>query len=326
MLSREANSLYWMSRNLERAETNARILNVQLLQMLEASEEETLANHDWEVIFDICASTVEFESIRQNRSRIEETMIHYLTFSKQNPNSIAMCVLIARESARMSRNQLPDDLWEICNDLYLEGKTLRGEECSKNDLILYLQQTRKASLTARGILDSTMGRGPAYWIINIGKWLEQAEKTSRILNVVSDYIHRGGGEGFPNEFYYWRSSLQFVNGYEAFLKQFPPNMVPNTILRFLIADEAFPKSIRFCINHIRNAVHALEKGKVSHYSWELYASLDALQDQFDEVRINELNRNKLNDFLNEFQERIIEIGNIFSKTYYLNLSPPNLFS
>ncbi|WP_052339573.1 alpha-E domain-containing protein [Gorillibacterium massiliense] len=323
MLSREADSLYWMSRNLERAETNARILNVQFLQMLEASEEETMANHDWEVIFDICASSDDFVAIRKACPQDEEALITWLTFSHENPNSLANCVGLARENARSIRNQLPDDLWEVWNDFYLDGRSIRGNGWSKKELHRYLTRMKMTALTARGILESSMFRGPAYWIIKIAKWLEQAEKTARILSVVSDYTHGAGTNGFQGESYYWRSALQFVSGYEAFLKQYPPSMEPNPVLTFLVTEAAFPKSIRYCINHIRRAVSELERGMVSHYSWQLYASLDTLLLDFDKVRIHELDRKELNVFLNQFQFQCKEIGKTFSRTYYLLQTHPN---
>ena len=94
----------------------ARILSVQLIQMLESSEEEILANHDWKIIFEICSSKASFESFKQlqGSSGVDgDAIIQYLSFAEDNPNSIANCVRLARENARFTRNHLPNDFWEI---------------------------------------------------------------------------------------------------------------------------------------------------------------------------------------------------------------------
>ncbi|WDH98586.1 alpha-E domain-containing protein [Paenibacillus urinalis] len=318
MLSRVADCLYWMSRNIERAESNARILNVQFIQMLEASEEEILAKHDWEMIFEICARTDLFHEAMQEPTGADQALIHQLVFARANPNSLMNCVQYARENARMTRTQLPDDLWEIWNDVYLDMNRMnRGEDIDSREVRRCLERTKIASLTARGIIESSMSRGPAYHMINVGKWLEQAEKTARILDVVSSYIYADPACRGQGESYYWRLALQFANGYEAFLKRHPPAMEPGPILSFLVADEAYPKSIRYCISQVRESVQILEYGRVSHYSWEMYASLDDLLGMLDEVHITELRGPELDFFLSQFQEKCKEIGHVFSRTYYL---------
>jgi uncharacterized alpha-E superfamily protein/transglutaminase-like putative cysteine protease len=320
MLSRVADSLYWMGRNIERAENNARILSVQLIQMLESSEEEILANHDWEIIFEICASKASFEPFNQHQESYGDAgdaIIQYLSFAEDNPNSIANCVRLARENARFTRNHLPNDFWEIWNGFYLYTQQARSTHGSKKDIQQFLQQMKMTSLTAQGDIESSMSRGAAYRFIKIGKWLERAEKTARILNVICN-INGRNENGHPDEnYYYWRSALQLVNGYEAYLKQFPPLMDSKTVLSFLVADDTFPRSIRYCMNHVRDAIRELENGKVTQFSWEMYASLDALMDEFDEVKIKELNSDELSIFLDQFQNSCNEIGRIFAKTYYL---------
>ncbi|WP_226034531.1 alpha-E domain-containing protein [Aquibacillus saliphilus] len=319
MLSRVADCLFWMSRNIERAENNARILSVQLIQILEASDEEILANHDWEVVIEICGSLSEFKQTGRSLTQ-ERDIIDYLLFSTENENSITNCVWAARENAKTTRDHLPDDLWEIWNDFCLSFRDFNTSDWTKDDIQKLLKQIKLTALTVQGIVESSMPRGGvAYRFIKIGKWLERAEKTTRILNVVCNntvsaetkYNYHG------QYYYYWRSALQLVNGYEAYLKQNPPQMNPKAVLTFLISNKEFPRSILYCINHVRQAVYEMEGGKVSHYSWKMYASLDQLAEEFNQVKINDLELKELSAFLDNFQNRCNEIGIIFSKTYYL---------
>ncbi|MCT2534275.1 alpha-E domain-containing protein [Aquibacillus koreensis] len=319
MLSRVADSLYWMSRYIERAENNARILSIQLIQILEASEEETLANHDWEMVIEICGSLQEYREASLSLSS-EKDIINYLLFSESNLNSIANCVRFARENAKVTRDHLPDDLWETWNDFYLLFQEFNKVNWKKEELQELLKRLKQTSLTVQGIIESSMTRGnTAYRFIKIGKWLERAEKTTLILNVVCQHtIKREEHYQYQGAYYYyWRTALQLVNGYEAYLKQNPPRMVPNLVLSFLISNDAFPRSIVYCIEHVREAIFQLEEGKVSHYSWELYASLDQLLEEFDKVKMEGIKILELCDMLHRLQQSCIELGSIFSRTYYL---------
>lgn len=319
MLSRVADSIYWMARNIERAENNARILSVQLIHLLEASDEETLANQDWEFVLEICASIQDFKNSGYSLQS-EKDIIWYLTFDESNLNSITNCINFARANAKVSRDHLPDSLWEVWNELYLKVKNYKKEDGSKEDIQIYLKEISRASTNVLGIIDSSMTRaGEAYRFLKIGNWLEQAEKTARILNVVCNYTFDAEEQyGYQGKYYYyWRSALQLVNGYDDFLRANPPRMDPRDILNFLLADESFPRSIRYCMNNVRKAVEELENGKVSHYSWELYAALDNLLQEFDEMNLEETSIQDLSEFLDHFQNKCNEIGTIFSRTYYL---------
>lgn len=106
------------------------------------------------------------------------------------------------------------------------------------------------ALTAQGIIESGMSRSVAYRMIKIGKWLERAEKTARILNVVCEQTRETQLLYKGDDYYAWLSALRMLNGYEAYLKVNRPKMDPKTILTFLIADESFPRSIHYNMNHV----------------------------------------------------------------------------
>ncbi|MGI2328039.1 alpha-E domain-containing protein [Planococcus sp. YIM B11945] len=317
MLSRVANSLYWMSRNAERAESNARILDVQLLQMIEASDEELPREGDWKLIFEICASTEMMQQIKSGPAYGEEQLVEYLALSEENLSSVATCIRMARENARISRDHITDDYWESWNSCYLAMQEMLNGPVSTRDIRKFLNRVKMTSLTSQGIVESAMSRGVSYQMLKIGKWLERAEKTARILNVVCERTREREREEQTEDYYYWLAALRMTNGYEAYLKANPPRMDANKVLCFLISNRAFPRSIIYCLDHVREAVDELEGGKVSHYSWELFAKLDQLRTDFDQISIEELSSDEMMDFLNQFQNGCNEIGEIFSKTYYL---------
>ncbi|MDX1771224.1 MAG: alpha-E domain-containing protein, partial [Planococcaceae bacterium] len=316
MLSRVADSLYWMSRNIERAELNTRVLDVQLTQMVETFSEDSIEGKQWEILFEICSTEKEFSAFQQSEAS-DETYIRYLAFDEKNANSILTCVRIARENARISRDHLPNELFEVWNDIYLYGVEAERESFSIRNLRSFFRKVKLASLTAQGIVESSMSRGVAYRMIKIGKWLERAEKTARILNVVCEHTRETQLAYKGEDYYAWLSALRMVNGYEAYLKVNQPKMDPKTILTFLIADGSFPRSIRYNMDHVRSAIDALENAKVAPYSEKLYSALNELLNDFDVMTIKEVNSDGMLSFLNQFQNKCNEIGQIFSKTYYL---------
>lgn len=317
MLSRVANSLYWLSRNAERAENNARILDVQLLQMIEASDEELVRDSDWKLIYEICASSSELDRLKSDAGYTEDRLVSYLAVADENPNSVANCVRTARENARVSRDHITDDYWKAWNRCYLALQDMDTQNCQTAEIRSFLDRVKNTSLTSQGIVEASMARGVGYQIIKIAKWLERAEKTARILNVVCERTYEQQLGVQTENYYYWLSALRMTNAYDAYLKANPPKMDPREVLSFLIANKTFPRSIRYCLDHVREAIDELEEGKISHYSWELYAKLDEVRTEFEEVDLDELSIDGMLEFLNHFQDGCNEIGHLFSKTYYL---------
>ena len=318
MLSRVADSLYWMSRNFERAEQNARILDVHLTQLVETSSDDHLKEEHWKLVFETCSTLEAWEYLKQEEAQ-EEELIMYLAFESENLSSVFNCVRIARENARVSRDHLPNELFEAWNDVYLFAKDAQREPYSIQSMRAYLRRIKTATLTVQGIIESSMSRGIAYQMIKIGKWLERAEKTARILNIVCEQTRETqlsykGGE----DYYSWLSALRMLNGYEAYLKVNRPTMDPKTILTFLITDETFPRSIHYNMNHVQSAIATLEQAQKVKHSPELYFPLQKLHNDFDEMSIQDLNSDDMLEFLNRFQNQCNEIGQIFSKVYYLH--------
>ncbi|WP_088008687.1 alpha-E domain-containing protein [Indiicoccus explosivorum] len=317
MLSRVANSLYWMSRNAERAENNARILDAQLLKQIEASSEEIEWERDWRLIFEICASTAEMENITDS-SDGEDKFARFLALSRENPNSVLNCIGYVRENARTSRDHIPEDYWQAWNSSHLELKDTKLEGASVREMRAFLDKVRTTAVLSQGIVESAMTRDMAYQIIKIAKWLERAEKTARILNVVCERTRERQLAAGVDDYYYWRAALRMVNGYEAYLKDHPPRLDPRPVLEFLVSEDSFPRSIRYCMEHVRDAVSAIENGKIRHYSQNLFLALDRLLESLKSLNVQRMDSEEMMDFLNRFQNDCNEIGMIFSSTYYLS--------
>ncbi|ARI75971.1 alpha-E domain-containing protein [Halobacillus mangrovi] len=313
MLSRVADSLYWMARNIERAENNSRVLSVQLIHMLEASDQE-VADRDWAEVLEICASEAEYLERYERLDR--DAIIQYLTISPLNMNSLMNSMLYARENARSTRDIIPHELWEVLNEFHLAQKDWQEMANTRQHTQDYLKKVIRTSMSAQGVIESTMSRGIPYSFIKVGKWVERAEKTARVLNVICEK-NRKEAVHHTDNYYYWLTALQYLNGYDAYIKENPPTMESRNVLNFLIKEATFPRSIRYCMNHVLEAIQNLESGKVSHYSEDLFQMLKMVQDEISETNIDEMNMEELMRFLDHFQDRCHTVSRMFSETYYL---------
>ncbi|SIS46439.1 alpha-E domain-containing protein [Salimicrobium salexigens] len=316
MLSRTADALYWMARNLERSENNARVLNVQLINMLEAADQQVL-DRDWEEVLEICAS---YRDYINHYSRMERgTMIEYLTMNPINPNSIENCMKVARENTKNTRDIIPGELWEILNEFHLDHQDSGGNIGTLARTKDYLKTVTRTSMTAQGVIESSMTRGVPYTFIKVGKWLERAEKTARILNVVCEKQRREPLQHTTNNYYYWLAALRFLNGYDSFIKEHPPTMDSAYVLDFLVKEEKFPRSINYCMTHIKEAIMDLEGGQVHHYSEELFQLTDVILAEISDTGIKDMNMEELMRFLDHFQKQCIALSSLFMETYYLSV-------
>jgi len=182
MLSRVANSLYWMSRYIERSENVARLLDVNLQLMLDFADfnDQQLKEH-WLPI--LCSAGDEKTFFKLYDRANSENVTEFLTFREENPNSIISCLFTARENARQVRDQISLEMFEAINECYLFLKSKNAHEVWKFGAHDFFEQIKKYSHLFQGLTDSTFLRTEGYEFINLGKFLERADKTTRILDL-----------------------------------------------------------------------------------------------------------------------------------------------
>ena len=182
MLSRVANSLYWMSRYLERAENIARIVdvNLQLLLDFRNLDDQALAGH-WVPIVQSTGDEQAFFALHKKATG--QTVTQFLVFQPENPNSIVSSVAQSRENARMVRDQITLELWEELNRIYLFIRSKEAREVWRRSPSEFFQEIKAASLHVIGIISATMVHDEGWWFVQTGQLIERADKTTRILDV-----------------------------------------------------------------------------------------------------------------------------------------------
>jgi uncharacterized alpha-E superfamily protein len=242
MLSRVAESLYWMSRYLERAEHTARVVKVQLNLMLERETEDD--DRHWRRMLKSLA--VEMTDVKEGESQEAAKALIHSTASR---SSIVSCIMAARENARQVREQISSEMWEQLNRVFHEVKRDDGDEVSDVDDFLYA--IKEGTYLFQGITDSTMTHGEGWQFIQAGRSLERASALATLLGVHFREFYGKGAEPEPLE---WNGLLRSCTAFEAYCKAYTADIRPDRIAEFLMLNPSFPHSIRFSADALETAM------------------------------------------------------------------------
>jgi uncharacterized alpha-E superfamily protein len=241
LLSRSADSVYWMARYMERAENVARFIGVNLHLQLDLPMEPA---SQWQPLIDTSGDA---EAFRQEHSvASEENVIQFLAFDRSNPNSIVSCLSAARENARSIWETISSEMWEQVNSMYLQMQ-LQQAQPAHEVLVEILRGIRLGCHMFEGVTDATMSHNEAWHFLHLGRMLERADKTSRILDVkYFILLPSETGVGTPYDDLHWAAVLKSVSGFEMYRKKHG-RITPQSIVEFLVTDREFPRAIHYCI-------------------------------------------------------------------------------
>ena len=216
MLSRVAECLLWMSRYIERAENNARLLEVNLQLMLDFdSQSEATVRQHWAPIINSLEDQEFFHEFYQEADG--DSVVEFVTFEQKNPNSIYSCLARARENARSVREQISSEMWEHLNSLYLFIRSDEARELFRTSSYQFYQRILHGSFQFIGITDATMTHGEGWDFIQLGKFLERADCTSRILDVKYHILLPSGERVGGNvDTVQWMAVLRSCSALEAY--------------------------------------------------------------------------------------------------------------
>jgi uncharacterized alpha-E superfamily protein len=259
MLSRVANSLYWMSRYIERAESIARLVdvNLQLLLDFRSLDDAGLAAH-WLPIVQSSGDEELFGRLHQRATG--QTVTEFLVFSTANPNSIVASIAQARENARMVRDQITVELWEEINRLYLFLSSPAARVLWRENPSDFFLTVRNGSLLLQGLTDATIVRNEGWSFIQAGRYLERADKTSRILDVRHGSLPAPGAPApAPSQAdaLGWAAVLRSCSAWDAYKALHGAEVQPALVAEFLLLSDDFPRSVRFCVGRLDHALRSL---------------------------------------------------------------------
>ena len=316
MLSRVANSLYWMARYIERAENIARIVdvNLQLLLDLRKLDEKRLTAY-WLPIVQATGDDEAF--FKQHKRATGAAVTEFLVFDKQNPNSLVQSICQARENARMVRDQITLELWEELNRLYLFVRSPQARTVWDRGASDFFHEIKASSLHIIGIINATLVHNEGLWFVQAGQFLERADKTTRIIDVRSQSLpERGVPKTItPDSALEWSAVLRSCSAWDAYRTLFGADVHPRWVAEFLLLDDNFPRSVRFCVselNHVLRRISGVAEGRFTNDAEKLTGRLIA-ELQFS--TIDEIFEIGLHRFMDDLQLKLNNIGEALFRAY-----------
>jgi uncharacterized alpha-E superfamily protein len=310
MLSRVANSIYWMSRYLERAENVARFIDVNLNLTLDLGEG---VKQQWEPLVAISGDRETFGT--RYRTATRDSVLRFLAFDLENPNSIASCLRSARENARTIREILPTELWEELNKIYL---TVRGTDPDAvvdqpHELLMHV---KNGSHLIVGLAEASMSHGEGWHFAQLGRLLERADKTSRILDVKYFILLPSAAEvGTPVDLIQWSALLKSASAFQMYHRS-RGRITPAQIADFLIFDRTFPRSMHFCLIHAERSLTRITGSARGRGATSAEQQLSRLGSQFDFAYIDDVIEEGLHEFIDRFQTRLNLVDDAIFETFF----------
>lgn len=311
MLSRVAESIFWMSRYIERAENVARFVDVNLNLSLDS---DGGAAEQW---LPLVATTGDHDEFTERYgAATRENVIHFLGFDVENPNSIVSCLRLARENARSVRECITAAMWEQINTFYLMVNKAASQGFQKEPSPSFFTDVRLASQLFVGVTDSTMSHGEGWHFNRMGRMLERADKTSRILDV-KYYIllPKVSDIGGPIDDIQWSAVLRSASAFEMYRQRFG-RIEPDSIVDFLVLDRDFPRAVNFCMMRAEESLYAITGCPPGTFRNPAEQKLGQLRSRLSYLQVSDVIKRGLHEFVDDLQNRLNEVDEAIFHTFF----------
>lgn len=312
MLSRVADSLFWLGRYIERAENYSRFIDVNFNLSLDLPSD---MKEQWDPLISASGDRELFISNFGTEFTRENAMF-FLGFDTNNPNSIISSINMARENARIIRENIPKENWEVLNELYhYTQNACKKKIWKEEDPSDCFAQMKFKVQAFNGVAYDTVPRTQGWFFGKMGQYLERADKTSRILDVKYHYLlPNSESVGSPLDFLHWVALLKSVSGYNAYRRMYG-KIDPASIVEYLTLNKYFPRSILFCLVEAENCMHEISESKRG-YSNNAEKLIGNLRADLEYADINDLFQSGLHEYLNDLQLRLNEISQSVYDQYF----------
>jgi uncharacterized alpha-E superfamily protein len=308
MLSRIADSIFWIGRYMERADNTARILDVNYHMLLEQPPDTYKLR--WDPLITITGERNRFYQKYDEASA--RTAFEFLGFSEDNPNSISQCIILARENARTIRDRISRELWEDINSLYHKVNKLR--DAGEEDLSRFCDAVKRGGHRFHGVCDATMPRDEGWHFMQTGCALERAEMTARILDVHYHQLLEGPLILNEARSHAWMAVLKSVAAYEFYKRQYT-HIEPEKVAELLLLDSRHPRSVRFNLGILQNSLYAISGSVPGTYANEAERLTGRAYERLTYDSINEIFEGGLHSYLEELLATCRTIGGHVTETY-----------
>lgn len=307
MLSRVADNLYWFGRYLQRAENTARLINVHANLMLDLPRTVTVG---WAPLLEITGADVSFRATAATPT--EDNVVRFLMTDERNHGSIFSSLNFARDIARVSRDCMPREAWERLNDLYLMVQERGERSVARPRRQEFLQQVINGVMLEVGVLTSNMSRDLGFQFMRMGTNLEQADMSTRILDVRSSTLFHADAALTPFDNIQWMSVLKSLTAYQMYRRHVRARVNGPGVLRFLLQNRQFPRSVTFCLSMIGSTMPFLPPSRKVERAIErtkalvLDANIEALLSKAEGLAL----------FMDEIQIGLGQLDDAIAEAYF----------
>ena len=316
MLNRKAETLFWLGRYMERVENHARLIDVNYHMRNELMDMQESGSLVWEKLIETVGDRKAF--VRQSNHSSEDDVLHFMTFERKNNNSIYSCTTQARDNARKIKEGIPGESWDIINAFYIWLKEQSIKTVKALSPYVFYQKIKEWVALFQGSLDSTMLRSNEWHFIQLGKHMERAENTVRILKLIyKSYMQDAAKLSDHDNYQRMVTVLKSVSAYEAFRILCANEIDIEKIVQFLLLSNVFPRSVNFSLASIeahlenikRDLDYAMLSEKAIRYASKMRANLAYLEWE-------ELEKEGLHKLLGDMFESCNQLGVVISNTFF----------
>ena len=296
---------------MERADNVARFIdvNLQLILDLPSGSQE-----QWHPLVSISGGDAAFSSRYPGATR--DNVIKFLTFDGDNPSSIVSCLRAARENARTIRESISPEMWEQVNTFYLMVNAAAANERLRTSSSSFFSEVKKASQLFHGITDATMLHGEVWHFYSLGRLLERADKTSRLLDVKYFMLLPSVADvGTPLDDIQWAAVLRSASALEMYRKRHG-HIAPEQIINFLVLDHEFPRSIHYCLTTANDSLHAISGTPIGMYRNTAEQRLGQLRAELAYTDTQQIVERGLHEFLDGFQTKLNLVDQCIFDTFF----------
>jgi len=302
MLSRVAERIYWMSRYLERVENTARLVGVYSELLLDLPEEAGL---DWSLVLEILGA----EATSQAYPDVDE--FEFLVSHPGNPCSLLSSLAMARENARTTRELLPTEAWQTINELHLYARE-RLRELVRGQGARVPAEIVSQCHQITGILHGTMSHGAAYQFVRLGRSLERADMTTRMIDVAAAIMMAGREELRHYGNGIWRAVLRALSAFQMYRQYVRRRITGEDVVGFLLLDQQFPRSVMFCVDQMEQAATPLPRCEAAR------AAVGQLRKSLERVDLESATHEAIHENIDELQ---LELGKLHAVIFETWLNP-----
>ena len=312
MLSRIAESLFWLSRYIERAEYTARILDVNFHTLLEQSKDRYRLR--WEPLIVMAGEEERFRQIYAEADA--RAVFEFLAFRQDNPSSIMQCIAKARENARTIRDFISREMWEDLNGLYFMVNRFNPTEEMDAGPHRFCDAIRFGSHRFHGVTDATLPHDEGWEFLRIGWFIERAEMTARLVDVQYHHLYDTPEDIDGPDNHQWMAVLRSVGALEAYHRKYHSSIEPEKVAEMLIMHPLHPRSIRFSMTEVQSGLRAISGTGPGSYANEAERLTGKVLERLRYDRIEEIFKLGLHSYLKDMLGMCGSIGEDIARSYF----------